>query len=333
MTHSRLKTRLLRQAVEDNVATINGALPKPLRRRRRIFARWGPRVATVLCVVALTGALRLRSGVIAAVSSETHSGSRRDAGSPASLMSSPSRQRLTVSALSLGINRIVIDAGHGGGSQGTTSRSGLREKDITLDIAARLRARLLREGIDALMTRDVDATLSLQERSTRANAGHGDLFVSIHLNALAPRDRGVETYYVGASATQSADAIASDENRDSGYSMADMRTLIDEIYLDARRDESKHLAESVQRSLMRGLGRVNPSLTDRGVKTAPFLVLVGARMPAILAEVSCLSNSEEAELLTRVDYRQSIADSLFDGIHDYLRAHTTEAPREFANGN
>src|SRR5436190_1113840 len=103
MTHSRLKTRLLRQAVEDNVATINGALPKPLRRRRRLFARWAPRVASVLCVVALIGALRVRSGVIAAVSTETQVESRRDADAPASPVSSPSRQRLTVSALSLGV--------------------------------------------------------------------------------------------------------------------------------------------------------------------------------------------------------------------------------------
>jgi N-acetylmuramoyl-L-alanine amidase len=109
--------------------------------------------------------------------------------------------------------------------------------------------------------------------------------------------------------------------------------LVDKIYMDARRDESKRLAESVQRALLRDLRRVNPAIEDRGVKTAPFVVLVGTGMPAILAEVSCLSNDEEAELLSGSGYRQSIADALFDGVHAYLREGTPGGRKETVHGS
>jgi N-acetylmuramoyl-L-alanine amidase len=243
-------------------------------------------------------------------------------------------QRLTMSALGLGVRRVVVDAGHGGTNLGTSGAKGLHEKDVTVDIAERLRKRLTAEGITVLMTRGGDDTVSLQDRSDMANKGHGDLFLSIHVNALKPKDsRGVETYYLGASSTTAIDALAADENRDSGYSLADMRTLVDMIYMDARKDESRRLAESVQRALLRDLRRVNPAIEDRGVKTAPFVVLVGTRMPAILAEVSCLSNDDEAELLSGSGYRQSIADALFDGVHAYLREGTPGGRKETVHGS
>jgi N-acetylmuramoyl-L-alanine amidase len=115
--------------------------------------------------------------------------------------------------------------------------------------------------------------------------------------------------------------------------MADLRTLVDKIYLDARKDESRRFAVSVQHALLRDLRRVNPALEDRGVKTAPFVVLVGTKMPAILAEVSCLSNDDEAELLGGQSYRQSIADALFDGIHAYLREGVPGGRRETRHGS
>ena len=154
------------------------------------------------------------------------------------------------------------------------------------------------------------------------------------MNSLVPKDtRGIETYYLGTSDAPGVDALAAAENRDSGYSLADMRTLVDMIYMDARKDESRRLAESVQRALLRDLRRVNPSIEDRGVKTAPFVVLVGTKMPAILAEVSCLSNDEEAELLNGSGYRQSIADALFDGVHAYLREGTSVGRKETVHGS
>jgi N-acetylmuramoyl-L-alanine amidase len=337
-----LKARLLREAVEDNVATISGQLPKPLRRGRRLFALWGPRAAALLLFVMLIGGLRLVPGIGTAVAQSTAVRQEADtAGAPVTAAadtpaatSFPKPQRLTLSALALGVRRVVIDAGHGGTSLGTSGVRGLHEKDVTVDIAERLRKRLTAEGITVLMTRGGDETISLQDRSDMANKGHGDLFLSIHVNALKPKDsRGVETYYLGASSTPAIDALAADENRDSGYSLADMRTLVDMIYMDARKDESRRLAESVQRALLRDLRRVNPSIEDRGVKTAPFVVLVGTKMPAILAEVSCLSNDDEAELLSGSGYRQSIADALFDGVHAYLREGTPGGRKETVHGS
>jgi N-acetylmuramoyl-L-alanine amidase len=332
---NRLKRRLLREAVEDNLATMNGALPKPLRRGRRFIGRWGSVTTLALLALALVVSLRVApaNGNTAAAQSITVSHDRDAAPEPEPVSFAPPK-RLSVAALDLGIHRIVIDAGHGGTSLGTSAATGLREKDITLDIAARLGRRLTAQGVTVQMTRDADATLSLQDRSTIANDARGDLFLSIHVNSLPPHSRGIETYFLGPSQAPSADAIAAEENRDSGYSMADLRTLVDMIYTDARKDESRRFAASVQQSLLRELRRVNPSLEDRGVKTAPFVVLAATRMPAILAEVSCLSNLEEAALLGEPQYRQSIADALFNGIDAYVHQGAPKRHKETAkNGS
>lgn len=331
---SRLKTRLLREVVEENVATMNGRLPKPLRRGRRLAALWAPRSAAALFFVVVAGAVRLAlgTGTAAAIAN----GVPQDPGEatrPAAVAASfPRPQRLSVAALALAVRRVVIDAGHGGKSLGTAAKSGLREKDVTLDIAERLRVRLAGGGLTVLMTRAGDDTISLQERSDIANQGRGDIFVSIHVNALTPKGRGIETYYLGPSEAPAADAVAADENRDSGYSLADLRSLLDLIYIDARRGESRRLAESVQHALLRDLRRVNQAVEDRGVKRAPFVVLAGTRMPAILAEVSCLSNDDEAALLSGKAYRQSIADALYDGVQAYLREGVPDGGKETGNG-
>jgi N-acetylmuramoyl-L-alanine amidase len=331
---NRLKARLLRAAVEDNLETMNGALPKPLRRGRRFIGRWSTLMTALLALVALVAAVRPApgSGVsVSAQSSQVFHGPFASRQAPPDVPSS--HARLSVAALALGVRRIVLDAGHGGGSLGTSASTGLHEKDVTLDIADRLRRRLVGEGVSVMMTREHDDTLSLQERSDFANNGHGDLFLSIHVNSLPPANRGIETYFLGPSQAAAADAVAANENKDSGYSMADLRTLIDMIYTDARKDESRRFATSVHRALLRDLRRVNPSLEDRGVKTAPFVVLAATHMPAILAEVSCLSNVEEAELLGGTSYRQSIADALFNGIETYLHPNVATGNKETGNGS
>src|SRR5262245_52020777 len=232
----KLKSRLLKEAVEENVATMDGLLPKPLRRHRRLLALWGPRVAALLLFVAFVGGLRFAPGIIAAVTPPAASPQAvvkpaapgAAAKDTAQTFSKP--QPLHLSALALGVRRVVLDAGHGGQSLGTSGAKGLHEKDVTIDIAQRLRKRLTAEGITVLMTREGDEMVSLQDRSDMANRGHGDLFLSIHVNSLTTRgSRGVETYCLGASENQAIDAIAAAENRDSGYSLADLRTLVDMI--------------------------------------------------------------------------------------------------------
>jgi N-acetylmuramoyl-L-alanine amidase len=220
--------------------------------------------------------------------------------------------------LALGVRRIVIDAGHGGTSPGTSTGNGVYEKEFTLDIATRLRDLLEKQNFEVVMTRTGDQTLTLENRANLANRSRGDVFVSIHLNWLKnPNNRGIETYYLGPTNDPHLNALAAAENRESGYSLSDMRNLLDGIYADVRQDESKRLAEAVQQQLYTGLKQVNPQLRDRGVKTAPFVVLVTTGMPAILAEVSCLSNQAEAELLKKPEYRQKIAEALSSGIRSY----------------
>jgi N-acetylmuramoyl-L-alanine amidase len=220
--------------------------------------------------------------------------------------------------LNLSVRRIIVDAGHGGDNLGTSSAAGINEKDVTLDIAERVRQLIVQAGFEAVMTRTTDEARSLLERADTANRRHGDIFVSIHLNSLRPSSaRGIETYYLGPSGGPELDAIAAAENRDSGYSLSDIRALLEKIYTDAKRDESRRLAEAVQRALVLNLQKTAPAITDRGVKTAPFMVLVATEMPAIVAEVSCLSNAEDAKHLKTGKYRQTIAEALVSGIQTF----------------
>jgi N-acetylmuramoyl-L-alanine amidase len=227
----------------------------------------------------------------------------------------------------LAVRKIALDPGHGGDSLGTQAPLGLLEKELTLDIAQRLRKLLEADSFEVVMTREQDRSVSLEERGLAANRDGADIFVSIHLNWIENRKaRGVETYYLGATNDPYLTRLAAAENRESGYSMADMRGLLDRIYADVRQDKSRTLAEVVQASLFRSLGKVNPGLENRGVKAAPFIVLLATEMPAILAEVSCLSNEDEAALLTKPLYRQYIADALAAGIRSY--ADTVEGKPE-----
>jgi N-acetylmuramoyl-L-alanine amidase len=230
--------------------------------------------------------------------------------------------------LPLAVRKIALDAGHGGDSHGTTTPLGLLEKDVTLDIARRLRG-LLEEGhaFEVVMTRRDDSAVSLADRAAIANRMGADVFVSVHVNWIENRAaRGVETYYLGPTDDPFLSRLAAAENRDSGYSMADMRHLLDRIYAGVRQDKSRQLAEMVQGALFRSLGRVNSKIEDRGVKSAPFIVLLSTQMPAILAEVSCLSNAEEALLLSRPLYRQYIAEALASGLRAYAANARGAAP-------
>lgn len=226
-------------------------------------------------------------------------------------------------AIPLVIKTIVIDAGHGG-EPGTTAESGITEKEITLDIALRIRRLLDNAPFNVLLTRETDKAMSLDRRVSFANENKADLFLSIHVNWMEPHSiRALETYYVGPTDDPATLKLARRENKESGYSMSDYKKILEKIYVDARRDESRTLARTVQSRLFSALRATNPQLENRGIKTAPFLVLIGTQMPAVLVEVACISNNEEAELLTKDSYRESIAVALAAGIRNYAGALDT----------
>lgn len=316
-----LKKELLRSAVQDNLSTLPGAPHAPKRRADAGGGtdRWWLWLFPVALVAAALpflwtylspgGESRLARGV--ELPELTPSGGAE----PARGFDAP--LPLDVDAIPLAVRRIVIDPGHGGEDHGTTG-FGLDEKSMTLDIALRLQNKLLQEGFEVHLTRETDAAVSLRERARLANELRADLFVSIHINWIAERSvRGLETYFLGATDDPELNELARRENQDSGYSLADMKSLLESIYTDVRQDESRQLATRIQRSLYSSLLRHNPDLKNRGVKTAPFVVLVATEMPAILAEVSCLSNADEAEILSRPRYREHIADALSRGIRNY----------------
>lgn len=219
--------------------------------------------------------------------------------------------------LPLAIKRIVVDPGHGG-EPGALSESGVTEKAITLDVALRMRRLLANGPFEVLLTRETDRLVSLERRVAFANENRADLFVSVHVNWMESRTiRGLETFYVGPSDDPATLKLASRENKESGYALSDYKQILEKIYLDSRRDESRMLAKSIQTELFNGLKPVNLVLANRGVKTAPFVVLVGTQMPAILAEVSCVSNEDEVNLLTKEEYRENIAKALIKGVRAY----------------
>ncbi|SFR96918.1 N-acetylmuramoyl-L-alanine amidase [Granulicella pectinivorans] len=224
-----------------------------------------------------------------------------------------------VRALGLKIGRIVIDAGHGGHDSGTLGAGGIQEKDVVLDVALRL-GKLLHErlGAEIIYTRSDDTFIPLETRTAIANKAQADLFLSIHANSSPdPTARGVETYYLNF--TQSADAnqLAARENALSGQSVHQLTELVKKITLKDKIEESREFASDVETSLYAGLAQGNEGLRNRGVKKAPFVVLIGANMPSILAEISFVSNQRDAEQLRKPEYRQRVAESLFKGVAKY----------------
>lgn len=320
----RLRKRLVRGAVDRNVDELHGLVPASLLPIRRVMALWKRRsMLLALPVAFLVGALLLSSFPASGVAP---GGVAAPVGVPGTVTRPPTLateafsrpQPMRPTVLALNVRRVVVDAGHGGTNIGTASTNGLAEKILTLDIADRLRRLVVARGFEAVMTRDADETVSLETRAGIANGSDGDIFVSIHLNSLRPTsDLGIETYYLGPTSDPELEAVVAAENRDSGYSFSDMRALLEKIYVDARREESRRLAQSVQRSLVSRVRRVNPDMANRGVKMAPFVVLVATQMPAILAEVSCLSNDDEAARLRTAEYRQTIAEAILAGIEGF----------------
>ena len=222
-------------------------------------------------------------------------------------------------ALGLKIGRIVIDAGHGGHDSGTLGADGIQEKDVVLDVALRL-GKLLHQkmGAEIVYTRADDTFIPLETRTAIANKAQADLFISVHANSSPDASaRGVEVYYLNFTSDPEAMRVAGRENAVSTKSVHELSDLVKKIALKDKIDESRELAADVESGLYGGLTKGNEGLKDRGVKKAPFVVLIGANMPSILAEISFVTNPDDAEQLRTPEYRQRVAESLFNGVARY----------------
>ncbi|MSP37301.1 MAG: N-acetylmuramoyl-L-alanine amidase [Deltaproteobacteria bacterium] len=327
-TVDETKSRLMRGVVQANMEVLQGVKLRRIDRRRRFVLPW------LFASLALaSGTYFIRPGAWdaahrAASANSDHALTNPMTApipalnidqTPESAASLDNPRPIDRGAIPLSVRRIVIDPGHGG-EPGALSESGVTEKEITLDIALRLRRLMAQEPFEVFLTRQTDRLVPLDKRVAFANENKADLFVSIHVNWMEPRTiRALETYYVGPSDDPATLKLAGRENKDSGYSLSDYKKILEKIYVDARHDESRVLAKTIQTQLYHTLKPANPAVENRGVKSAPFVVLIGTQMPAILAEIACLSNDDEALLLTKEAYRENIALALFQGIRAYAR--------------
>jgi len=231
-----------------------------------------------------------------------------------------SGERSLIRALGLKIGRIVIDPGHGGHDTGTIGPHGLEEKDLVLEVGRRLGKMLeTRLGAEVVYTRKDDTFVPLETRTAIANQERADLFISIHANSSRdPGARGVETYYLNFTSSPEALEVAARENAVSEKSIYELQDLVKKIALKDKIEESREFAGDVQQSLHSGLALKSPAIRNRGVKKAPFIVLIGANMPSILAEISFVSNPSDEHHLETAEYRRRIAESLYRGIAKYV---------------
>ncbi len=228
-------------------------------------------------------------------------------------------QNSLIRALGLKINRVVIDPGHGGHDQGTNGPKGLLEKDLVLDVSKRL-GKLIEEGMGAevIYTRTDDTFVPLEGRTALANEKKADLFLSIHANSSPfPHVAGIETYYLNFTDSKDALDVASRENASSQKSVFELRDIIQKITLHDKAEESREFAGRIQTSLYTFSARNLPGERNRGVRKAPFVVLIGANMPSVLAEIGFLSNPKEEALLKKPEYRQKLAEALYRGLSRY----------------
>ncbi|MDD8020247.1 MAG: N-acetylmuramoyl-L-alanine amidase [Acidobacteriota bacterium] len=248
---------------------------------------------------------------------------------PATTVSQPPRPASpTVSGyslvrqLGLGVKKIALDPGHGGTDPGCLSRSGLKEKDVALDLAKRLKSILETQGgFEVFLTRESDVLLPLEKRTKLANERQADLFISIHLNASPRKTRtGVETFYLNFSPDPAVNELAARENASSSKNIRDMKLIVDKIIKNNKYEESRALAEKIHHQLLGHLKQHFGPRDNLGVKGGPFWVLIGSEMPAVLVEVSHLSNQKEEEALKTDFYRENIATGLFRGIMEYVKS-------------
>ncbi|HXZ18611.1 MAG TPA: N-acetylmuramoyl-L-alanine amidase [Candidatus Acidoferrales bacterium] len=231
-------------------------------------------------------------------------------------------ERSLTRTLGLKIGKIVIDPGHGGHDTGTVGPTGLNEKDLTLDVALRL-GKLIEQklGAQVVFTRTDDTFVPLEERTALANQAKADLFISIHANSSDdPSARGIETFYLNLTDSEEARKVAARENALSQASIHDLQDLVEKIARNEKIDESRELATEVQAGLAKRMQRASRAQKNRGVKRAPFVVLLGANMPSILTEVAFISNPADEAAMKKGDQRQKVAEGLLAGITQYLES-------------
>jgi N-acetylmuramoyl-L-alanine amidase len=270
---------------------------------------------------AATGVIASSSTAAAISTKRIRKGKTADVNATPARAAAPTADGQTslVRALGLKVGRIVIDAGHGGHDSGTIGVDGIEEKDVVLDVALRV-GTLLHErlGAEIIYTRSDDTFIPLETRTAIANKAQADLFLSIHANSSPDATaRGVETYYLNFTSSPDALETAARENAVSDQSIHQLSDLVKKIALREKIDESREFASDVEASLYGGLQRGNTGLKDRGVKKAPFVVLIGANMPSILAEISFVTNPKDANQLSQPEYRQRVAESLYRGVAKY----------------
>ena len=224
--------------------------------------------------------------------------------------------------LGLGIQRIVIDPGHGGKDPGTIGRSGTMEKTIVLDICQRLKKLFnANTDLDVIMTRESDIYVPVENRTVIANQKQADLFISVHANSNPSKKRsGVETFFLNFSQDPSVIATAALENATSTKNLSEMRSILEKIAKNSKVIESKELANDIQENLVLTLKKKYKDIKDLGYKGGPFWVLIGVETPSVLVEVSYLSNTKEETRLKNSQYRQYIAQGIYTGIKEYINS-------------
>jgi N-acetylmuramoyl-L-alanine amidase len=252
------------------------------------------------------------------------SGTRPDLVQPASApLPTRDGQSTLTRALGLKIGRIVIDAGHGGHDTGTIGPTGLMEKDLCLDVALRL-GKIIQQRLpsaDVVFTRSDDTFIPLEERTHIANEAKADMFISIHANSSQDSGaRGIETYYLNLKGSDEAMEVAARENATSGEGIHELQDLVKQIARTEKIDESKEFAEDVQDSLAKRVQKAAKPVRNRGVRKAPFVVLIGADMPSILTEISFLSNPADEKMLKQPEHRQRVAEGIYQGVASYLQS-------------
>ncbi|MDX1547446.1 MAG: N-acetylmuramoyl-L-alanine amidase [Rhodothermales bacterium] len=328
------RNEILRGVYEENLRIVrNEQRPRTriVRFVRAPATRWTGRVAlAALALLVIFGGVQLVREIQApearAAGTEEDAAARIarefDAGAAAQAASAS-----IAGVFDLEVRTIVLDPGHGGYDPGTTGRAGTREKDITLDVARRLRRRLDAYGaFDVLMTREDDRKVHLRERVAFAREQRADLFVSIHVNALPDTAvTSVETYYFGLTEDERTLRSAARENVGSELSNAEFRDALDRAGETMKFQESKQLATSIQSTLFRSIRQVNADARDWGAKSGPFVVLLGVEVPSVLAEIAVLSNPTEESRLNDPAHRERLAGALEAGILAYLRGPLSES--------